>query len=80
MKGPSDAPPTPASTPPPVVPPEKESEIIEIDNVDEPTPALETEGQLILKCSLSVFKSQWQDQLILVSFYYFDAPRVPRGV
>ena len=56
MKGSSDAPPTPASTPPPVVPPEKESEIIEIDNEDEPTPALETEGQLILKCSLSVFK------------------------
>ena len=55
MKGSSDAPPTPASTPPPVVPPEKESEIIEIDIEDEPTPALETEGQLILKCSLSVF-------------------------
>ena len=24
--------------------------------------------------------SQWPDQLILVSFYYFDAPRAPRGV
>ena len=56
MKGSSDAPLTPASTPPPVDPPEKESEIIEIDNEDEPTPALETKGQLILKCSFSVFK------------------------
>ena len=56
MKGSSDAPPTPASTPPPVVPPEKESEIIEIDNEDEPTPALETEGQLILICPFGVFK------------------------
>ena len=63
MKGPSDAPPTPASTPPPVVTPEKESEIIEIDNEDEPTPAtvnstIETKGQLISKCPFGVFKSR----------------------
>ena len=59
MKGSSDAPPTPASTPPP----EKESEIIEIDNEDEPTPAtvnstLESKGQLISKCPFGVFKSR----------------------
>ena len=61
MKGPSDAPPTPASTPPPVAPAEKEFEIIEIDNEDEPTPAtvnstLETKGQLISKCLFCLFK------------------------
>ena len=58
MKGPSDAPPTPASTPPP----EKESEIIEIDNEDEPTPATVNStldnGQLISKCPFGVFKSR----------------------
>ena len=63
MKGSSDAPLTPASTPPPVVPPEKESEIIEIDDEDEPTPAtlnstLESKGQLISKCPFGVFKSR----------------------
>ena len=62
MKGSSDAPPTPASTPPPANPTEKESEIIEIDNEDEPTPAtvnstLEN-GQLISKCPFGVFKSR----------------------